>query len=107
MKRACRCTTSARAWQVAWTCSVAMTTSTVEVMATHTLLELPSTALYSGAWLVRARSAIVQGEAWATESWRGMESDAAQWVGTPSMSVMQKSPLPPSGSKHDYMSLDK
>jgi hypothetical protein len=67
----------------------------------------PGTALYSGAWLVEARRALVQGEEWAVAAWKAMEADASEWLDTPSLSVMQKSVLPPSGSKHDYMSLDK
>lgn len=63
--------------------------------------------LYDPAWLVQARSAVRTGEAWAAAAWSTVKTEADQWVDMASLSVMQKSVLPPSGSKHSYMSLDK
>lgn len=67
----------------------------------------PNTALYDPDYLMKARAAIVSGESWATASWAATRAEADQWVNIPSLSVMQKSVTPPSGTKHSYISLDK
>eukprot|EP00040_Diaphanoeca_grandis_P012246 m.62262 g.62262 ORF g.62262 m.62262 type:complete len:539 (+) comp23120_c1_seq1:120-1736(+) len=67
----------------------------------------PATAFYSGADLLRSRQAILSNDVWALAALKSMESDADMWVDSPPLSVMNKSTIPPSGDKHDYMSLDK
>lgn len=76
----------------------------------HVFAVAPRTALYDPEQIIKVRQALTAKAPWALASLNASLKEANHWMryaSPPYLSVMQKSVVPPSGDKHDYMSLDQ
>jgi hypothetical protein len=66
---------------------------------------VPRTILLRGDGLAESKRALARGDEEVTASFVSLLSAAMAAYSAPSLSVMQKKHVPPSGNKHDYMSM--
>src|SRR4051812_24972987 len=65
----------------------------------------PRTILLRGDKLAESKRLLGRGDAGAREALRALIATADAALAAPTVSVMEKKHLPPSGNKHDYMSM--